>query len=63
MVLGKSVVRKFRLKDVECSCVVVVVLLIEQSSSLDCEDGVEKQETVGIDANSTKKSLRRTLIL
>ena len=60
--MGKSELRKFRLKDVECSCVVVVVvLLLERSSSL--EDGVEKQETAGIDANSTTKSLKSTLIL
>ena len=62
----KSESRKFRLNDDACSWVVVVVLLVCWcwcSSLEECSDDDEKQETDGIDANSTRKMLRRTLMI
>ena len=57
LLLGaKSEDRKSRLNDVECSWVCGCISLD------DCSDVVEKQKTAGIDANSTKKRLKRPLI-
>ena len=56
LVGAKSEDRKSRLNDVECSWVCGCISLD------DCSDEVEKQKTAGIDANSTKKRLKRPLI-